>query len=63
MEADRFIYSLAEWITDLEVFSGQPASDTFDLKVCVETVCKILIPGAVADEAGVELKGLITERF
>ena len=61
MEADGFVDLLVDLFAGGHVVRGEPAADAFVLEVGVETVGEILVFGGVADEAGVELDGLIEE--
>jgi hypothetical protein len=61
MKANGLINALAESVTDLEILRREPAANALVLEVSVEAIREILILGRVADEAGVELDGLVEE--
>ena len=62
IDADGFINPRAEAVTDFHIFRSKPAAHTLVLKICVEAFGKSAVLARIADEAGVELEGLIEER-
>jgi len=63
VEADRFVDLLVDLFAGSHVMRGEPAADAGVLEVGVEAVGEGLVFGGVGDEAGVELDGLIEERW
>ena len=55
MQVDGFVNLFVEFAASLYVMRSEPTADAFVLKIRVDTVSKILIPGRVADEATVKL--------
>jgi len=61
VQADGFVDLLVDLLAGGHVVRGEPAADAFILEVGVEAVGEGLVFGGVADEAGVELDGLVEE--
>ena len=63
IEADRLINPGAEAIADFHSFRGKPALYPFTPEIRVEVFGEGVIFTRIADETGVELEGLIEERW
>src|SRR5215469_10147488 len=55
MQPNRLINLLMNLPPAFDVVRCKPATHTFGLQVSIQPVCKLLVFGRVADEAGVEL--------
>src|SRR5271157_1027490 len=54
----RMASSICSWILRPPLMScGEPAAHALGLQVGIQSICKLLVFGRVADEAGVELDG------
>jgi len=62
IEADRLVNAGAETVADFHVFWGKPAAHAFVLQICIQAFGEGVVLTRIADEAGVELEGLIEER-
>ena len=62
MHPDGLVDFVPEAIADSQVFRSEPRAHTGCLKVGMETICKFLILGGVADEARIRLNRLADER-
>src|SRR5262249_40234687 len=61
VDVDRRLYLFVDLLTALDVVRGEPATDATRLKVGVKVIGEGLVFGAVANEAGVEVKGCISQ--
>ena len=52
----------AESVADFHILGSKPAADALILQICIEAFGEGVVLTRVADEAGVELEGLIEER-
>jgi hypothetical protein len=63
VDANGFVDLLVNLFSTLNLMGRKPAADAFVLKIGMEPLGKLLIFGGVADEAGIELDGLVQERW
>src|SRR5262249_55073020 len=62
IEANRLVNAGAKAVTDFHILRGKPAPYALILEICIQAFGKDVVLARVADEAGVELEGLIEER-
>jgi len=62
IDADGLIYPETEAVANFHILGSKPAAHAFVLESCVQAFGKGVVLARVADEAGVELEGLIEQR-
>src|SRR3981189_2160717 len=55
IQTDRLFNARPDFIPNLQVFRGKPATDTFTLEISIEAFCEGLILAGVTDKARVEI--------
>jgi len=63
ISSDRFVDLLMDFLSSLYIVRREPAADAFVLQIRVQAVGEFLIFGGIADEAGIELNGIRSQRL